>query len=280
MKTPSRRNFLCAAGLGAASLSMTTLPSLGAESKDEGDDAKPKFQLGLASYTTRKLSTDATIKIAKRLGLKQVCFKSFHLPLNSKKEQIDKVLAKMEKAGLVLYGGGTIRMHTDSQIDQAFEYGRMAGMKRFIVAPLPDKLDYIEEKVKKYDIEIAIHNHGPTDKYYPLPETAYKQLKGRDPRMGLCNDISHTLRVGGDPVKSILMCADRIFDIHIKDTTKAAPEGKTCVCGHGVMDLPGILAALMKIGFSKNVSFELECDAKDPIPTLAESVGYIRGLLA
>lgn len=278
MKNSSRRNFLCAAGLGAASLSMATVPSLAKEPKKE--NTKPKFQLGLASYTTRKLSTDETIKIAKRLGLKQVCFKSMHLPLNSNQEQIDKVLAKMKKAGLTLYGAGNITMKTEEQVNQAFEYGRMAGMKRFICVPYPNLLDLVEKKVKQYDIEIAIHNHGPGDKVYPLPETAYEKLKGRDPRMGLCVDIAHTLRIGGDPVKSIEMCGDRVLDLHMKDTSKAAPEGKTCVCGHGVIDLPGILAALKKIGFSNNVSFEVECDPNDVIPALAESVGYIRGLLA
>lgn len=278
MQTPSRRNFLCAAGLGAASLSLGTMPGFAEEVQK--DDAEPKFQLGLASYTTRELSTDETIRIAKRLGLKQVCFKSMHLPLDSDQEQIDKVLAKMEKAGLVLYGGGNIDMQTDEQIQQAFEYGRMAGMKRFICVPYPDKLDLVEAKVKEYDIQIAIHNHGPGDKVYPLPETAYEKLQGRDPRMGLCIDIGHTLRIGGDPIKSIETCADRLLDLHIKDVTSADAKGQTCVCGHGVIDLPGVLTALKKIGYSYNVGFEIECDGNDPIPSLAESVGYIRGLLA
>ena len=278
MKNSSRRNFLCAAGLGAASLSLGAVPGAAKEAKAEC--AKPKFQLGLASYTTRNLSTDETIKIAKRLGLKQVCFKSMHLPLDSNQEQIEKVVDKVKKAGLTLYGAGNITMKTKEQVDQAFEYGRMAGMKCFICVPYPEQLDYVEEKVKEYDIEIAIHNHGPGDKVYPLPESAYEKLKGRDPRMGLCVDIAHTLRIGGDPVKSIEMCGDRVLDLHLKDTSKAAPDGRTVVCGHGVIDLPGVLAALTKIGFSKNASFEVECDPDDVIPSLAESVGYIRGLLA
>lgn len=278
MKNSSRRSFLGAVGLGAASLSMATVPSLAKETKK--NDSQPNFQLGLASYTTRKLSTDATIKIAKRLGLKQVCFKSFHLPLNSKQEKIDKVLAKMKKAGLTLHGGGTIAMKKEKDVHQAFEYARRTGMKRLICQPYPDMLDLIEKMVKKYDIQIAIHNHGPEDPFYPWPEKVYEKIKNRDPRIGFCIDIGHVTRIGGDPVKSIEVCADRLFDLHMKDVSKTTPKGKTCVCGHGVIDLAGVLAALKKVGYSYNASFELECDPKDPIPTLAESVGYIRGLLA
>jgi sugar phosphate isomerase/epimerase len=248
------------------------------ETKREAAD-KPTFQLGLASYTTRKLSVDATLKIAKRLGLEQVCFKSFHLPLDSSQQEIDKVLAKVKKAGLTLYGGGTIVMENEKQVRQAFEYGRMAGMKRFICFPHPPMLDLVEEMVKKYDIQIAIHNHGPEDHFYRWPEKTYEMLKGRDPRIGFCIDIGHVTRVGGDPAKSIEVCADRLFDLHMKDVSKSTSKGKTVPCGHGVIDLPAVLATLKKIGYKYNASFEIECFAKDPIPSLAESVGYIRGLL-
>ena len=39
-------------------------------------------------------------------------------------------------------------------------------------------------------------------------------------------------------------------------------------------------AALLKIKYQGLVGFEYEKDGKDPVPGLAESVGYIKGLLA
>ena len=279
MKNSSRRGFLGAVGLGAASLSMAAVPGLAKETKTK-KDAPPKFQLGLASYTTRKLSPEATIKIAERLELKQVCFKSFHLALNAKQKKIDEILAKVKKAGLTLHGGGTIVMKNEKDVKQAFEYGRKTGMKRLICQPYPQMLDLIEKMVKQYDIQIAIHNHGPEDKFYRWPEKTYELIKNRDPRIGFCIDIGHVTRIGGDPCKSIEVCADRLFDLHMKDVDKTTPKGKTVVCGHGVIDLPAVLATLKKIGYQYNASFEIECNADDPIPSLAESVGYIRGLLA
>ena len=36
---------------------------------------------------------------------------------------------------------------------------------------------------------------------------------------------------------------------------------------------------LLKENYNKIVSFEFEKDGKDPLPGLAESVGYVRGVL-
>jgi sugar phosphate isomerase/epimerase len=50
--------------------------------------------------------------------------------------------------------------------------------------------------------------------------------------------------------------------------------------GRGVLDVPGILKALLKIRFDGVASFEYEKDESDPLPGAAESVGYTRGILS
>jgi inosose dehydratase len=49
--------------------------------------------------------------------------------------------------------------------------------------------------------------------------------------------------------------------------------------GRGILDSKSILAALLKIKFQGLVGFEYEKDAKDPVPGLAETVGFTKGLL-
>ena len=44
-------------------------------------------------------------------------------------------------------------------------------------------------------------------------------------------------------------------------------------------ELPGFLEMLLEKNYSKVVSFEYEKDGKDPLDGLAESVGYVRGVL-
>src|SRR4030042_2059883 len=152
-------------------------------------------------------------------------------------------------------------------------------MKVIIGAPSHELLPLVEQKVKEYDIRLAIHNHGPGDELYPTAASIIEKIGNMDPRMGICLDIGHTTRVGGDPVQDVKAYSDRILDVHIKDESAATPEGLTIEIGRGVIDIPAFLRALTGKGYSGMVSFEFEKDEDDPLPGLAESVGYVRGVL-
>ena len=241
---------------------------------------KERFQLGLASYTLRKFNLDDTLAMTKRVGLKYIAFKDFHLALDSSPEKIRSVVRKVKDAGLELYGGGVIYMRTEQQVRQAFAYAKAAGMKVIIGVPKPNLLPLVDKMVKQYDIKVAIHNHGPGDRDYPVPATAYERIKDLDERIGLCNDIGHTMRAGVDPSASIVKYADRLYDMHIKDVSAATAKGHGVEIGRGVIDIPAVLRSLIQIDYSGIVSFEYEKDAEDPMPGLAESVGYVRGVLA
>jgi sugar phosphate isomerase/epimerase len=218
--------------------------------------------------------------MTKRVGLKYICFKSIHLPLDSTPAQIQAVVAKVNEAGLMLYGGGVIYMTNEDQVHNAFDYAKAAGMKVIVGAPAPELLPLVDKKVKQYDIKMAIHNHGPGDKIYPTPASVYERIKDLDKRIGLCNDIGHTIRAGSDPIASIEKFADRLLDVHIKDVTEATAKGQNIEIGRGVINIPEFLKTLVKIKYSGIVSFEYEKDADDPLAGLAESVGYVRGVLA
>ena len=98
--------------------------------------------------------------------------------------------------------------------------------------------------------------------------------------MGLCIDIGHTKRIGLDPTEDTERFADRLHDVHIKDVSAASEEGKTIEIGRGVIDIPRFLQTLLKINYTGTVAFEFEKDKEDPLPGVAESVGYVRGVLS
>ncbi len=277
----SRRQFFQTAGAAAALA--TAGSQFSPQSASAALNVKPKelpFQLGMASYTTRKFTLEETLAMAQRVGLKNVCFKSMHLPLDASSEQIAQTLEKVKAAGLNLYGGGVIAMKNAEAVNQAFDYAKAAGMSVIVGVPMPDVLPLVDKKVKEYNIQVAIHNHGPGDKTYPTPESAYEKVKHLDKRIGLCMDIGHTKRIGADPIADAKRFADRLHDVHIKDVSAAAKEGKTLEIGRGVIDIPAFLRTLIEINYSAIASFEYEKDPADPLPGLAESVGYIRGALA
>jgi sugar phosphate isomerase/epimerase len=171
-------------------------------------------------------------------------------------------------------------MQNEKEVERAFQYAQTAGMRVIIGAPNPEWLNMVNKMVNIFDINVAIHNHGPEDKDYPTPESVYEKIKDLDPRIGLCVDIGHTQRAGVDPSESAQRCADRLIDVHIKDVTAPTKEGQTIEIGRGVIDIPKFLKTLIHLGYKGSVSFEFEKDGKDPLPGVAESVGYVRGVLA
>jgi len=288
-----RREFLQIAAAGAAAL--VAGPALGAEGgKNKKGKARKKraeapapvarrtlpFELALASYTCRKFDLAKTLEMAQQVGFRHIALKDVHLAMKSTPEQIKAVVAQVKAAGLDLYGGGVIYMRNEAEVNQAFEYAKAAGMRVIIGVAGPELLPLVDKKVKEYDIKVAIHNHGPTDKVYPIPETAYEKIKDLDKRIGLCDDIGHTARAGVDSATSLERFADRLLDIHIKDVTAANPQGSTTVVGRGVINIPQVIRTLVKINYTGMVSFEYEDQPDDPLPGLAESVGYVRGVMA
>lgn len=245
------------------------------------DPPKPfPLKFGLASYSTRKFDLQTTITMAQRAGLKHLCLKSFHLPLENTAEQTAAAADKVRQAGLDLYGGGVITMNDEAQARQAFAYAKAAGLRIIIGMPAPKILPAVDRLTQEHNIQVAIHNHGPGDQLYPTPASVYEKVRTLSPRIGLCIDVGHTLRVGADPVQAVITCADRLLDLHIKDVSAPQPDGKEIEVGRGVIDIPGLLRALLQIRYAGVVSFEYEKDPEDPLPGLAESVGFTKGVLA
>jgi hypothetical protein len=277
----TRRDFLKYAALG---ITATTLGAREASAKSSIPNRPEKrpcpFSLGLASHTLREFSLEDTISMAQRVGLEKMALKSVHLPLENSQTNIIAAVERVRNAGLDLYGCGVVYMTNEAEVELAFSYARTAKIKIIIGVPDPDLLGLVNRKVQEYDIKLAVHNHGPEDKLYPTPESAYERIKNLDRRVGLCIDVGHTKRSGVEPADAAIRFAGRLLDVHIKDVTAATKDGQTVEMGRGVIDIPKFVRALFKTNYQGTVAFEYEKDAKDPLPGLAESVGYLRGILA
>ncbi|WKN43542.1 sugar phosphate isomerase/epimerase family protein [Tunicatimonas pelagia] len=275
--TVSRKDFLKLLGLSTAMATAPVASSLAVASTQRNKEQE--LTLGLASYTLRSLSLDEALAVAKRLHLSYIALKSMHLPLDSSPGQIKEAIQKVKDAGINLYGAGVIYMKSPEAVDNAFAYARAAGMSVIIGVPNPELLPRVEEKVKDTNIKLAIHNHGPGDKVYPSPDSIFEHIKDLDQRIGLCIDIGHTFRIGQDPAAKAKQYADRLYDVHLKDVDKRGAEGKPLEIGHGIMDIPAFMKTLQDINYTGVVGIEYEKDGDDPVPGLAESAGYIRGVL-
>jgi len=275
----SRRKFLKLAGTGvlaAGASSLYAFPRMPVAV----DKAVNTFTIGMAGYTFREFTVEKTIEMMKKIGVTNLSLKDFHMPMNSTQDKINAVLEKFKSAGINVYTVGVVYMKTKESVDQAFEYAKMAGVKMIVGAPDYELLPYVEKKIKTYDFKMAIHNHGPDNPLYPNATDIWNHIKALDPRIGICIDIGHTTRDGEDPSVDILKYKSRIYDIHIKDVDKAEKEGKTVEMGRGIIDIPKVVDTLRKIKYSGSCSLEFEKDMKDPLAGIAESIGYLKGVMA
>ena len=270
----SRRSFLQQSALGLAASAAAPFTAPAAAPK-----ASANLKVGIAGYTFLKFEVDKSIAMMKRLGIEYLSLKDFHLPLNSTPDKIQSVMTEFSGSGIKIYTVGVIYMKTQQAVDETFDYTKKVGVPLIIGVPNPELLDYTEQKVKATNIRIAIHNHGPEDKLYPSPKNAWDLIRNRDPRMGLCLDIGHSMRAGAEPSKAIREYKSRLFDLHIKDVDSTAKDAKAIEIGRGMIDFPAVVKALRDINFQGVCSIEFEKDMTDPLAGIAESIGFFRGVM-
>ena len=284
-----RRDFLKASMAGAAVLSMPktmqAMPAPGDIPADKNSTIKPDakeepFHLGMAGFTFRHFDIDQTLDFMQKLDVHYLCIKDFHLPLDSTNEQIAAFHQKLAEYGVTGYGVGPIYMKSEAEVDRAFQYTQRVGVKILVGVPSYELLDYVEQKVRQYDIRLAIHLHGPDMPLYPDATDIWKNVKDRDPRMGMCLDIGHNLRYGSDSLRDLKKYHTRVFDMHMKDVTGNTKANHSVEVGRGVIDFAQYVRIMRKVKYTGSVSLEYEKDMKTPFNGIAESVGYFRGICA
>ena len=275
----NRRSLLRGGALAAAA---ACVPAKFAEAAPELS-ASP-IHLGLASYTFREFPRSQVITWMKQLRLTTINCKDVkdHLPSTSAEAE-QAAIDDYKANGITITAGGTIYFPKDEDDDirTKFEYAKRAGMKVIVAGdPEAKTLPRIEKFVKEYDIQFAIHNHGPEDKIWHSPLDVLKAVKNMDPRMGCCIDIGHTMRAGTDIVQAIHEVGPRLFDVHAKDLAKGTERDSQVAVGEGILPIPEIFKALIAIKYKGNVDLEYEINGKDPMPGVIESFAYMRGVLA
>jgi inosose dehydratase len=284
---PHNKAFTRREALKAAALGALALPLAGVTGRAAGPVAparpSPRFSLGLASFTFAKLSIEEFIPVLRRLELSTVSLYKTHAPWpDGTPAQCRTAVQKFADAGITVTSTGMIEvMNDEATARRALENVRGAGLKMFCAHTTAAALPLLDRLVKEFDLKAAIHNHGPSEDL-PTGMAVWQAIQPFDRRLGLCLDIAHGFRAGEDPAATVRAAHSRLYEVHLRDT--AAPGGamkdpSPTVVGRGAVDVRGVLAALLEVGYVGQAEFEYEKKEDDRIPGLAESVGYVRGLL-
>jgi sugar phosphate isomerase/epimerase len=277
----SRRSFLQSSTLAAASAALVSAAPAQAQATPASGKPSP-IRLGLASYTFRNFTRAQMIGFMRQLNLFDLNCKDVkdHLPMDPALEAA--ALADYAAAGIRLHAAGTIYFPKDDDADirSKFEYCKRAGIGVIVAGdPTPESLKWIERFVKEYDIRLAIHNHGPEDKFFPSPFDVLKVVKDMDPRIGCCIDVGHAARAGTDLVEAIHATGSRLYDMHVKDLTSFLSKESQVPVGEGILPFREMFEALIKIDYKGFVDLEYEIHPDDPMPGVIESFAFMRGVL-
>ena len=277
----SRRHFFKNTGKGllAFSFSSTFLSNdlLARNTEEVTEKKEDLFRIGIAGWSFVKFKIEPSLDMMDRVNIRNLCIKSFHLPINSTPEEIEEFQNKLKDKNITGYGVGPIYIKLEKEIDDAFEYAKRVGVKLIIGVPDPELLPYVNQKVKEYNFHFAIHNHGIGEKRYATVESIYEKIKDLDSRIGICHDIGYSAQMGLDPASVTLKYGHRIYDMHIKDYNKDFIDG--CEVGRGIINFSALVNALRKTKYSGICSIENETYNLDPLPSIAESAGYFKAVI-
>ena len=245
----------------------------------EGKRGSEDFKIGVAGFTYRSFDIDKTLAYLKSMDVKYLSVKDWWLPLNSTEEQMEAFKAKCRSYGVEPYILGPIYMKSEAEVDRAFAYAKRYGAEMFIGVPNYELTEYVVAKVKETGIRMAIHTHGPDGAPFPNIQKVAEIYNNPAWGVGCCMDLGHSVRMGEDIVKDIKKYRAWLYDIHIKDETEASKKGGTWEMGRGVIDFKPVVKVLRKVKYDGVLSLEFEKNGNDPHGGVAESIGYLRGVL-
>jgi sugar phosphate isomerase/epimerase len=250
-----------------------------------------KFPFAVQCWTFRKFAFFEALQRIKELDIKyvqpypgQVLDRdnpNVKFDHNLPDEQIDRVKKKLEELGLTLVSYGVVNFNNnEEEMQKVFQFAKKMGIRTIVTEPSYDDYSLLDKMVKKYRINIAIHNH-PTPSKYARPETVFFRVDGTDPRIGACADTGHWMRSGVNPLEALRSLKGRIQDVHLKDLNAfGVKEAYDVPFGKGKANIHDILAELTLQDYSGYISIEHEKkeDVDNPSPAIQEGLEYVKSI--
>ena len=198
-------------------LAKRTLASVKEEvaSTDYKDVRIKKLPVSIQCWTFRKFTFYETLEKAKELGVKylqpypgQALSKDVpgvRFDHNLDDTLIKQVRDRLNEYGMALVSYGVVGFeNTEESMKKVFDFARKMGIRTVVTEPNFKDASLLEKMVKKYNINVAIHNHPQPNRYYN-PETVLEYVAGLDERIGCCADTGPWMRSGINPVEALRM---------------------------------------------------------------------------
>ncbi len=250
-----------------------------------------KFPFAVQCWTYRRFSFFEALQKIKDLGIPnvqpypgQVLDKknpSVKFDHSLADDQIENIKKKLDELGLSLVSYGVVNFENNEESTRkVFGFAKKMGIRTIVTEPGYDDYSIVGKMVKKYNINVAVHNH-PIPSKYARPETVIYRVDGMDPRIGACADTGHWMRSGVNPVEALRALKGRIRDVHLKDLNEFGTKAAYDVpFGQGKANIYAILAELTLQDYPGYISIEHEKeeDADNPSPAIRKGLEYVKSI--
>jgi sugar phosphate isomerase/epimerase/type 1 glutamine amidotransferase len=244
------------------------------------------WRLAVTAWGLHRFTLLETIEKTRQLGLSHIEGLSFQkvsaeIPKNFDShltdEEVEFIRLKMDDAGVSMPTCYYARIPDDEEgCRRVFEFCRSLGIETLISEPPPETLDLLERFCDLYDIQLAIHNHGPDPSpVYWRPEGVLEICQGRSHRIGACADTGYWIRSGIDPIEGIRKLGDRLISIQLHDLNERSPRGHDVPWGTGQGAIENLLLEIHRLGLRPTViGLEYSHDFLDNLPQMARSIEF------
>jgi len=149
-----------------------------------------------------------------------------------------------------------------------------------------DRLEILDRLAEEYDMKVGMHNHGPGGILSDV-EAIGKILEPHSPRIGLCVDTGHYLRLPLDPLDVMEAFKERVHSVHLRDMGPdkdpiKGDGGKYTeyIVGEGPLNLAGVMKLLLDWEYQGTIGLEYKPNADNPTPDIQTALGHIEETLA
>jgi sugar phosphate isomerase/epimerase len=238
-------------------------------------------ELGIQSWTFRGFKeNEKVVDFLRECGVNRVELSSAHADFAAA-NTFDRIIGIYRQAGIQIVSIGVQGLRGDmAREEKYFEFVRRAGAKYmsvdFAVDSVPGSFRVAEKLAEKYDVRLAIHNHGGRH-WLGSVQMLRQVFATTGERIGLCLDTAWAIDSNEDPAKMAEEFAPQLYGLHLKDFAyDRARKFKDVAPGTGCLNLPALVAALRKINFSGFAVIEYEGEPENPLPAVKECVEAVR----
>ena len=248
--------------------------------------------LGSQAYTFKEFSFFEAIAKNKEAGGNLIeMYPGQTLKLGSKlkthhsmtAETMDEMKAELDRQGVRAVNYGVVGAKNKEEVFEIMTFAKKMGLYA-VCTESTELIAAWEEAAIKFDIKVAIHEHGKRttkdgklDPKYKVWDPFYVLgvVESRDHRVGACADIGHWATSNLNSVECLKVLDGRIISVHLKDKA-AFGNAPVVIAGKGVVDVDGCLQELIRQKFDGHISIEHEADWKDSVPQVKANIDFVK----